>query len=341
MAVLLKDIAKATGFSTTTVSLALNHSPRISESTKKIVFEAAQKLNYVPNRVARSLATRQSQMIGLIVRAFDSTVLSKVAALLETALADKGYGLLLVTTSSPRNEMDVLRMLESHQVDGIFMFPTLPPDKRLIDYVRGSMTPVIFLSYGQYETCTDAVYYDREHSTYLLTKHLLDLGHREIGLICGSGQREIISLDAERLHGYIRALEERGIPFNTNNTAIPMGKNEYEDGYDAARELTRRCDLTAIVASTDGIAIGVIHYFRTHGVRVPEDISVVSHDGSEVAQFAAVPITSTYYDVRELVDHAVPLMMERLANPEEKSPEQVIALKSRLDIRASTAPCAK
>nr|HML48809.1 LacI family DNA-binding transcriptional regulator [Clostridia bacterium] len=217
------------------------------------------------------------------------------------------------------------------------MFPTQPPDKRLMDYVRNTATPILFLSYGDYQACTDTVYFSREHSTYIITKHLVDLGHREIGLVCGSGYKGKISLDAERVHGYIRALGERGIPFDTNNAIIPSGDNEYVAGYDAARELMRRRDLTAVVASTDSVACGILHYFRAHGVRVPEDVSIVSNDSSEVAEYAAVPITAAHYDVKLLIEHAVPLMMRRMEQPGKKEAPQVIVLKSELDIRSSTA----
>ncbi len=337
MAALMKDIAKATGFSITTVSLALNNSPRISKETKKLILNAAKQLNYTPNLVARSLATRQSRLIGLIVRVFDSLILNKVAALLESELAIRGYGLVLVTTTPPRTETEALRMLESQQMDGIFMFPSLPPDKRVMDYIRQMTTPVVFLSYGQYEPCTDVVYYDRVYSTYILTKYLLDLGHERIGLICESVFKRKFSADGERLNGYIQALAEKEIPFDMNNTLMVEGENGYLSGYNAARELMRRRDLTALVAATDPIASGTIRYFLNHGVRIPEDMSIVSNDSSEVAQFAPVPITASFFDVNALVSSALPIMMNRIENPETRPDYQVIALKARLDIRESTA----
>ncbi len=337
MAALMKDIAKATGFSITTVSLALNNSPRISKETKQRILDVAKQLNYTPNLVARSLATRQSRMIGLIVREFDSLILNKVAAMLESELAARGYGLVLVTTAPPRTETGALRMLESQQVDGIFMFPSLPPDRHVMEYIQKTTTPVVFLSYGKYEPYTDAVYYDREYSAYILTKHLLDLGHERIGLICGSVYKRKFSVDGERLNGYIRALSEKGIPFDMNDTHIPEGDNEYASGYNAALELTRRRDLTALVAATDPIACGAIRYFTDHGVSVPADMSIVSNDSSEVAQFAPVPVTASFFDLKTLVSNALPIMMSRIETPETRAEYRVIALKSRLDIRESSA----
>ena len=337
MAVRLKDIAQKTGFSVNTVSLALCNSPRISGETRQLIRSVADQMHYVSNRAARSLVTRKSRMIGLIVREFNNVILNMVASKLEKELYQMGYGLILMTTQPPKTELDAIRLLEAQQVDGILMYPDLPPDKRLISVIEKLQIPVVMLSYGNYDLFTDAVYVDKEHSAYLATSYLITQGHRKIGIICGSANNTL-QLDPDRFAGYCRALNEAGIPLNPSYTVMPAA-GYYQAGYDAARMLHRRSDVTAIVGSTDVILCGAMHYYLNHGMRVPEDVSFVSNDSTEVAAFAPVPLTAIAYPVDDLVANALSLIMERIEKGQSSS-FQRIALQASIDIRRSVShPC--
>ena len=335
MRVRLKDIAEKTGFSVNTVSLALNDSPRISEETRQLIKESANEFNYVPNKAARSLITRKSKLIGLIVREFNNNILSMVAAELERSLYALGYNLVLVTSAYPKNELEVLRTLESQQVDGIFMYPSLPMDHRVIEYIHQMSCPVVLLSFGDYELFTDAIYIDREYAAYLATSYLISLGHKKIAFFCGASSSVLSPMDGERLRGYCRALNEAGLTYNPSYTVL-LPQGQYRAGYDAARALYHCSSITAILGCNDAIACGAMQYYLEQGVRIPEDISFVSNDSTEIAAFSAVPMTATRYNVEALTAKAVEVMMQRLESNEREGYIRC-AIPSTLDIRSSTA----
>ena len=337
MPIRLKDIAQATGFSVNTVSLALNNSNRISEETKAIIRQEAARMRYIPNKVAKSLVTKKSHIAGVIVRALNNPILNAVASELERKLYEYGYSMTVVTTVYPRSEKDALDLMIAQQVDVVFMFPCLPPDRETIETIQNFPVPVILLSYGNYPLFTDAIYIDKEYAAYRVTKYLVELCHQKIGLICGSAGRVLSQMDCDRFNGYLRALEEGGIRYNPAYTIL-MKDGTYQAGFDAAAELHHRSDVTAVYAPSDAIGCGVIRFFLSAGVRIPEDISVVCNDSTEVAAFAPVPITASKYDVKKLVDAAIERMLERLRNPEEKMDFVRVPILSELDIRESTRP---
>lgn len=335
MPVTLKDIAKELGVSINTISLALNNSSRVSIETRLRVQEAAKRLHYVPNRAAQSLVTRHSKLVGLIVRGFSNRVLNQVALRLEQLLYQEGYGLVLVDTTPPCSELRALQLLEAQQVEGIFMYPSLPPDKRVVSYIQSLSIPVMMLSYGDYEAFTDCVYVDREKSSYLVTKHLLELGHREIALVCFSGAANNAQLDCERLNGYLRALNEYGLTFNPAYLSS-TSRGGYKGGYEAAANLLRRSSVTALYASEDSSAVGAMRYCLERGKRIPQDISIASNDSTDIAAYAAVPITASRYDVETLTQEAMQQMMRRIRSEGTDEPF-IKKIDTILDVRESTA----
>lgn len=335
MPVTLKDIAKELGVSINTISLALNNSSRVSTDTRLRVQEAAERLHYVPNRAAQSLVTRHSKLVGLIVRGFENRIFNQVALHLERLLYQQGYSLVLVDTTPPCSELRALQLLEAQQVEGIFMYPSLPPDKRVVSYIRSLSIPVVMLSYGDYDVFTDCVYVDREKSSHLVTKHLLELGHREIALVGIPGATNHSMLDCERLNGYLRALNEYGLTFNPACLSSPS-HGGYKGGYEAAADLLRRGNFTALYASEDSAAVGAMRYCLEHGKRVPQDISIASNDSTDIAAYAAVPITASRYDVEALTQEAMQQMMRRIRHEGPNEP-YVKKIDTILDVRESTA----
>ena len=339
MSTRLKDIAQETGFSINTVSLALNGSTRISEQTRQIIAEAAARLHYVPNKVARSLVTQRSSLVGLVVREMNNIVTNEVATSIEKKLTRLGYNMIFISTTQHTNELDALRILQGQQVDGILMFPSLPPDSRTLNFARNTDMPIIMLSYGDYEMSVDAIHVDKEEAAYVVTKHLLDQGHRRIGFISNSAANDSRQFDCEKFSGYTKALAEYNIRFDPALTVFAYG-NTYRAGYDSARYLYRRSNVTAIYGASDMLTCGAMSYYLAHNVRIPEEISFISNDSMEISAYAAVPLSASQYPVEELTERAVQLLMARIDKEPDAPPfPYQYAILPRLDERKSVARC--
>ncbi len=179
----LKDIADKTGFSTNTVSLALRHSPRIPQQTRDIIQRAAAELNYLPNEIAKSLVSRETKTIGLVLTDINNPTLTHTAQAIEIALAERGYGTLFATSNNTLSEeIRAIELFRSRQVDGMLIYPT---SHRKLDHIRPlrrANYPVVLLV-GDPDAGIDAVCIDERRGAYKAARHLIDVGHRKIGFI--------------------------------------------------------------------------------------------------------------------------------------------------------------
>ncbi|HIT69730.1 MAG TPA: LacI family DNA-binding transcriptional regulator [Candidatus Aphodomonas merdavium] len=337
MAVRLKDIAEETGFSINTVSLALQSSSRISASTRQIIENAAKRLHYIPNSTTRFHAAhkREYRSIAFVVPELVGQIQMQVAQAISDRLEAKGY-FLQVASCKEYGEIKTLKFLHSQGVEGFFMFPMTPFDLRLLECVRESDVPIVFLSFGaDLELVTDAVYVDRMQASYIVTRHLLELGHRRIMYIANASHSIQQMLDVERYHGHVKALNEYGLEYDPNYTFL-CDHPDLKKGYESAKTMIRRTDATALYCTNDPMASGALSYLLQKGKRVPQDYSIVSNDSTEVARFASVPITASVYPVQELADKAAEIMLLRIEQPQDPTPSQRIAIPVTLDIREST-----
>jgi DNA-binding LacI/PurR family transcriptional regulator len=180
---------------------------------------------------------------------------------------------------------------------------------------------------------------DKTYASYSTIRYLVELGHRRIGFICNSSGNDQTQYDCEKFNGYMRALADSGIPYDPTLTVFAAG-NSFKAGYDAARHLYRRSNVTAIYGPSDLLACGAMNYYLSHGVKIPEQVSFAGNDSTELAAYAPVPLTSSLYQVEELTDKAIELLMDRIDKVQDAPPfPQRIVLKSVLEVRASTAPC--
>lgn len=339
MAVRLKDIADETGFSVNTVSLALQSSPRISESTRKTIQSVAKRLNYVPTSTARLAARSKNHIIALIVPECSGQVHMALADLIAEIMHEHGY-FLQVVPSRECGETNAIHLMREQGAEGFFVFPMTPIDLRLLECVRGSEVPFVFLSYGkELEPVSDAVYADRMHASYIVTLHLLELGHRRILFMPSASHsashRAQQTIDVERFRGHVKALNEYGLEYDPTYTFL-CEHADMKNGYEMAKTMMRRTDATALYCTNDLMASGALSYLIHKGKRVPQDYSLVSNDSTEVARFATVPITASVYPACEIAQKATEIMLQRLEHPENPMPLQRIAVAGGLDVREST-----
>ncbi len=330
----LKDIADKTGFSTNTVSLALRGSPRIPEQTRVLIREAATALNYLPNQIAKSLVNRETKTIGLVLTDITSPILTRVAQSIEAALARRGYGTLFATSNnSLDDEMRAVELFRARQVDGMLIYPS---SHRRLDHLRPlrrANHPIVLLV-GDPDAGIDAVCMDQRRGAYKAVRHLIDMGHRRIGLLDASVRYG----NLEKREGCLQALGEAGIVPDPALSIDPEGLS-VERGYWATETLMQAPDRpTAIFGSNDSLALGALRWALGHQLRVPEDVAIVGMDNIEFAEYAAVPLTTVDYAAEAVTHMAIERLMRLIAAGDQLPEPRVTQIDPDLVVRESTQP---
>ena len=330
----LKDIADKTGFSTNTVSLALRESPRIPEPTRMVIRQAAAELNYLPNQIAKSLVSRETKTIGLVLTDITNPTLTHTAQAIEKALAERGYGTLFATSNNNLNdEMRAIELVRARQVDGILIYPTSHRKLDHLRVLRRANYPIVLLV-GDPDAGIDAVCIDERRGAYKATRHLIDVGHRQIGIIDSANPHG----NLEKREGFQQALKEAGIELVPEFFVDPRG-HSVESGYwalDALMSAARRP--TAVFTANDSLAIGALRWCLKRELKVPDDLAIAGFDNIEFAEYASVPLTSVNYAVEAVTRMAVDRLMRLIAAGDELPEPRVTQIDPDLVVRESTQP---
>ncbi len=330
--VTLKEIAREVGLSPTAVSLVLNDRPnKISAEKRKLIRDVARKKGYVPNQIARSLVMQHSQTLGLIVPNIVSPFFSSLARELEIRCRAAGYAL-FITNSDDRseNDLELVRQLINRGVDGIFLVvASEPPCEGLLSVLKTLPVPFLLVDRVIPGFDCDRIGFDNQQGGYLATRYLLSYGHRRVACLVntesGTGQA--------RLAGYAQALAEKGL--EVDPTLIFKSAYYIADAHEAARALLAS-DATAVFASSDNIALGLLKRLYEENLRVPRDYSVVSYDNSAADSLFEPALTSIEQNVAELASGAIEIMMARLGEGKAVAGETVTrVLTPRLVVKAS------
>jgi LacI family transcriptional regulator len=328
----LKDIADRTGFSVNTVSLALRESPRIPAETRQLIREAAHELNYLPNYIAKSLVSRETKTIGLVLTDITNPTLTHTAQTIELALAERGYGTLFATSNNDlEEEKKVVEMFRSRQVDGMLIYPRSHRELGHIRRLRKASYPVVLLV-ADPDAGVDAVCMDERRGAYKATRHLIDIGHRRIGIIDSANPLG----NLEKREGYQQALGEAGITFDPALAADPHGHSVVR-GYwcmDTLMSISERP--TAVFAANDSLAIGALRWCQKHALKVPQDVAIVGFDNIEFAEFAGTPLSSVNYQVDLVTKLAVERLMSLIAAKGDLPDPRVTMIDPDLVLREST-----
>ncbi|WEJ59787.1 LacI family DNA-binding transcriptional regulator [Devosia sp. FJ2-5-3] len=329
----LSDIAERTGYSKNTVSLALRDSPRISEATRLVIRQAADELQYRPNYFAKSLSSRTSRTIGLLLADISNPILTETSKSLETELATHGYGTLFATANSTLSEeVAAVEMFRSRQVDGILVYPTR--DHRNYQHLvemRKSGFPLVMLIPGE-NIGVDMISVDEKRGAYIAVRHLIDLGHTRVGTIDGSDPRG----NRHKFDGYLQALASAGIPFDPAFQVDPRGFTP-KSGYwamDALMSARRRP--TAVFVANDYIAIGVMKWCLKHGLSVPGDVAIIGFDNLEAGEYLSVTLSTVSYKTEDITRMAVERLLRLIDSPGNLPDPRVTLFEPELVIREST-----
>lgn len=300
------DVAARAGVSAAVVSYVVNNGPRpVAATTRERVERAIADLGYRPNSVARALRTRQTHTLGLLVPDIRNPYFAELAAALEDAAHEKGYALLLADTNeSPERQIAQLRALRERQVDGVFIVGDH------IDSENWADVPVIRLDRRGAEDGMNGVFVDNHAGARVGTAHLIGHGHREI--ICISGPRTM-DASAQRVEGWMAAMEAAGLPTAGRVIEAPFTR---AGGYAAAQHMFEEHPAaTAAFVCSDLQGIGVLSASYQRSRRVPDELAVITFDGTAEAEFAIPPLTVVSQPVSTMADAAVAMMLGGTGNP--------------------------
>ena len=326
------DIARLAGVSQSTVSRVLNHNPRITTGTRDKVLAAMQQLNYVPSAPARALITGRSHLVGLIVSNITNPFYPQLVESIVTAAERHEYNVILGNTlESPRRQMDYLRLLDEHQVDGIILTSTLDSSENALrTYVKRGK-PVVLVNRVFEEAFTDSVHIDNRLAGYRATEHLIGLGHSRIAF---AGGRPGTSSNRQRLLGYAQALIDPGIAFD--NALVFSGDFSHLSGVVTAKRILALSDPpSAVVCADDSIAIGLMDTLIVAGVSVPEDVAIVGFDDVPTASLKSIELTTIRQPTGELGKRALQILLRRISGEETGAPIDEV-LPGELVVRRSS-----
>lgn len=321
------DVAALAGVSPAVVSYVLNDGPRpVAKATRARVLAAMGELNYRPNAVARSLRTRRSGILGLIVPDNTNPFFAELAREIEEAAFESGQVLLLGNSAEdPDRESGYVETFLQRQIDGLLLISVLTdPD---LGAAIETGTPVLLLDRSSPHDNVSSVVVDNESGAYEGTRHLFSHGHETVACIAGL---PTVSVAQQRRSGFLRAVEElTGDPGEAMLLEAPFTRL---GGYRAATALlSGATPPTAIFASSDLQGIGALRAAREKGLEVPEDLAVLCFDGTEEAEFT-VPALST---VRQPLEDLARTALRRLADGGSARQTTVDVLSPSLVLRAS------
>jgi LacI family transcriptional regulator len=327
----LKDIAEATGFSANTVSLALRGSPRLPEETRERILKVAARLNYFPNHIARSLVHSSTRTIGLVMTDIMNPTLTLAARTIERELSLAGYAMMFAASgSSVENEKRAIGLFQSYQVDGILIYPASRREYGHIKVADESGTPVLLLV-DLPGSGLDTVTIDDRAGAYKAFRYLCQRGHRRIAML--DGGRHLGNFD--KMHGAQRAVGEAGLSGDAILTFEPAGHSPAHGFAAMARIVGSDPRPTALFASTDSLAVGVLHWCRQNGVVVPRDLAVMGYDNTEMSQYGALPLTTVNYAADEISRIGVDRILKRIESRESWNAPDVNLIEPELVIRDS------
>ncbi len=312
----IRDVATRAGVSPSTVSHVINGTRQVSAATRQRVTQAMEALDYKPNRLARSLRSRRTQTLGVLLPNNTNPFFALVLGGIEAAAYDRGYNVILGNANDdPRRELDYLDILLSRQVDGIVLVST-GAHRAALDFLKARGTPVVMVDRspgeGYADWPIDTVFAENEQGGCLATEYLIGLGHRRIGCISGPS---LLNSSAARVDGYRRALAEAGLA--ADEGLIVDGDFQHEGGYRACRALLAQPERpTALFVCNDLMAVGALCAIHEAGLRVPDDLSVVGFDDIPLASFTVPRLTTIAQPAHDLGGQAVQLLLQRLLDRE-------------------------
>lgn len=331
MAATIKDIARETGLSIATVSKYINGG-KLREKNRAAIERAVKKLDYKVNEYARGLKSNKSRTIGVVIPELSNIFITQIITVFEQILRGRGYSVIICDChTNEQIECDVVRFLMGKMVDGIINMPVCKDGRHLRPAVEGGI-PIVLIdrTIPELSDFTDCVLIDNVRAAENATTHLLENGHRNIGIIIGPAD---IFTSAQRLEGYNRALAAHGGRRSENLTAY----SDYtvQGGYESMRALLRaETGMTAVFVTNYEMTLGAIIAANESGVNIPDQLSFIGFDNLDLSRVAHPKLTIVSQPLEEIGAQVARLLLERLGADGYKAP-MTVALSTTLQRGAS------
>ena len=336
MTITIKDIARAANVSHSTVSRALSGNSGIPEETADRIKRIAARMGYVPSAVARSLKTNRSQVLGVIVSRIDDPFFSEILQGIEDVLQAEGYSLFVAASNRDGvREKTIARTMLEHRVDGLIVGTTQFGEEHY-NLLRQSGLPIVAVGNRELNGLKNTVYHDDFYGCSEVARHLIELGHRQIGFL-GNARAERTT--EGRLKGFQQEMKAARLPIRKEEIFVTE-LDQIQGGEAGAQYFMNLPERpTAIMCFNDMMAIGVMKTFRNAGVRIPQQVSVVGFDDIPFAAYTAPSLTTFAQPKYQLGYEAAKMMSRLLHMDSNEAPKESPAkmLRGELIIRETTS----
>lgn len=324
----IKDVADSAGVSTATVSRVLANKRHVRQEVKERVMEVVNELNYRPNRVARSLRSQKSTIIGLIISDIENPFFQQVSRAVEDAAHEMGYSVMLCNNDeNPDKEERYLHLIRDENLAGVILSPTRQTADNFSEKSDLNI-PMVVIDRRVSNAEVDNILIDNEQAAHTLTTHLIEHGYRRIGAIFGMGS----TTGRERREGFVRGLKEHD--FQPSTDLVKYANPREEDGFNTTMKMLQLSEPPdAILTSNSLLAAGALRALRESQMAIPEEIGLASFDDTTWAKLVVPALTVIEQPTYEIGRTAAELLIKRIKDP-KRSHREVI-LKSKLIVRQS------
>lgn len=329
----IHEIAKALNTTASTVSRALNNNPRISEGTRKKVFEMAKKLGYEPNAMASSLRRGQSKIIGIIVPYADRIFFSSIIRGIEEEVKKSGYNVIICQSYEKiENEVEDINALLATQVAGIMI--SISRETNSYEHLKKVIQknkPLILFDRTTDNLNTSSVVIDDYQGAYSAVTHLIQNGYKKIAFFSGNKQ---VSIFRERFRGYLAAIKDHNLPIVDEYVIeVPSDVEQGKKVTQGLMSLKHKPD--AIFSSSDFSALGAIKWLIQNNYRIPKDVGVIGFGNDPFTQYLDPTMTSVDQKSKDMGKTAAQVFLEQI---DGKNPvHRKVLLTPELIIRESSA----
>ena len=301
----LKEIANIAGVSAMTISRYFSSPEKLSKSTYDKIKTLVDEYHYTPNMLAKSLITKKSHLIGVVIPDIRNPFFSRLYYGLENILEPMGYSLMLCNSrESSQKEKEYLQLLISRQVEGIFLVPV---NENNVELLIKRKRRFVLIERSADSTKTNTVSSDHYQGAYMAVEHLIRLGHRNIALLCGNTE---IKPYRDRLRAYKDALKAFVIP--ENNELICESEITIESSEKAFHELlSKKLGITAVFSCNTMMSFGAINAIYKSNLTIPGDISFAAFDELPGIELLIPSITCVFQDTKKLAESAVELLLKQ------------------------------
>jgi LacI family transcriptional regulator len=334
----LNDIAEQLGVSKTLVSLVLNgkaKEQRISDEICRKVTDLARELNYQPNQIAKGLRTGKTNTIGLMIADIANPFFGKLGREIENEASMHGYRVMFCSSDeNAEKSKQQIQMLQQGQVDGFIISPPAGSADQ-IQALDKSKTPYVLIDLYFPEIDSSYIIVDNFQASYDATLHLISKGFKKIA--CVTIQIELINM-RQRLDGYKKALVDSNHEISDNLIKILPFSHEKDDVLEAVKQLVsnQNTRVDAILFTTSKVGIMGLESIHSLGLKIPDDIAVISFDDPDAYKISYPPVTAIAQPLNEIGRQSVKVLMEIINNRKSKTPQQKIVLKTNFIVRQSS-----